>query len=125
MNSITVTHLQKIFQSKRKAAGLGGSLRALVRPEYASVEAVRSLSFEMEAGELLGFIGPNGAGKSTTIKMLTGILFPSDGEANMLGFTPWKERQKLAYQIGTVFGPKRRLGRFAVEDRFARHRKVV
>ena len=109
MNSITVTDLQKIFQSKRKAAGLGGSLRALVRPEYVSVEAVRSLSFQMEAGELLGFIGPNGAGKSTTIKMLPGILHPTHGEVNVLGFVPWKERQKLAYHIGTVFGQRQQL----------------
>ena len=109
MSSITVTHLQKTFQAKRKAAGLGGSLRALVRPVYVSVEAVRGLSFEMEAGELLGFIGPNGAGKSTTIKMLTGILHPSAGEASVLGFTPWKDRQKLAYHIGTVFGQRQQL----------------
>lgn len=109
MSSITVTHLQKTFKAKRKAAGLGGSLRALVRPVYVSVEAVRGLSFEMEAGELLGFIGPNGAGKSTTIKMLTGILHPSAGEASVLGFTPWKDRQKLAYHIGTVFGQRQQL----------------
>ncbi|MBI5295859.1 MAG: ATP-binding cassette domain-containing protein [Chloroflexi bacterium] len=109
MSSITVTHLQKTFKAKRKAAGLGGSLRALVRPVYVSVEAVRGLSFEMETGELLGFIGPNGAGKSTTIKILTGILHPSSGEASVLGFTPWKDRQKLAYHIGTVFGQRQQL----------------
>jgi ABC-2 type transport system ATP-binding protein len=109
MSAITVTHLQKTFKAKRKAAGLGGSLRALVRPVYVSVEAVRGLSFEMEAGELLGFIGPNGAGKSTTIKMLTGILHPNAGQASVLGFTPWKERQKLAYHIGTVFGQRQQL----------------
>ncbi len=63
----------------------------------------------MEAGELLGFIGPNGAGKSTTIKMLTGILHPSSGGARVLGFTPWKEREKLAFQIGTVFGQRPQL----------------
>ncbi|MCC6261502.1 MAG: ATP-binding cassette domain-containing protein, partial [Anaerolineales bacterium] len=59
--------------------------------------------------ETLGFIGPNGAGKSTTIKMLTGILHPSGGEASVLGFTPWVERQKLAFQIGTVFGQRPQL----------------
>jgi ABC-2 type transport system ATP-binding protein len=109
VTAITVTNLQKTFQSKRKAAGLGGSVRALFRPEYNTVEAVRSLSFEMEHGELLGFIGPNGAGKSTTIKILTGILHPSGGEARVLGFTPWRERQKLAFQIGTVFGQRPQL----------------
>jgi len=109
MPAIQVTDLQKTFQSKRKTAGLSGSLRALVRPEYATVEAVRRLSFQMEAGELLGFIGPNGAGKSTTIKMLTGILLPSDGQAQVLGYTPWKQRRELAYHIGTVFGQRPQL----------------
>ena len=109
MTSIDVVNLQKTFQTKRKAAGLSGSLRALIKPEYSSIEAVHSLSFKMEAGELLGFIGPNGAGKSTTIKILTGILHPSGGDAKVLGFTPWSERQKLAYQIGTVFGQRPQL----------------
>ena len=109
MPSIEVNHLQKIFQSKRKSAGMRGSVRALFKPEYNSIEAVRRLSFQMETGELLGFIGPNGAGKSTTIKMLTGILHPSAGDAKVLGFVPWKERQKLAYHIGTVFGQRPQL----------------
>lgn len=109
MAAISVSHLQKVYQSKRKAAGLGASIRALLRPQYKHIEAVRDLSFEMEDGELLGFIGPNGAGKSTTIKILTGILFPSAGDARVLGFQPWKERQKLAYHIGTVFGQRPQL----------------
>ena len=109
MSSITVTDLRKTFRSKRKAAGLGGSVRALFQPQYIPVEAVRNLSFQMEAGELLGFIGPNGTGKSTTIKILTGILHPTSGEAQVLGFVPWRERQKLAYQIGTVFGQRPQL----------------
>ncbi len=109
MPAIIVKNLTKTFQSKRKAAGFRGSLRSLWKPDFRTVEAVRGISFEMEPGELLGFIGPNGAGKSTTIKILTGILHPSGGEANILGFTPWKDRQKLAYQIGTVFGQRPQL----------------
>lgn len=109
MTAIEVNQLTKAFQSKRKAAGLAASARALFQPEYNTVEAVRGISFRMEAGELLGFIGPNGAGKSTTIKMLTGILHPSSGGARVLGFTPWKEREKLAFQIGTVFGQRPQL----------------
>src|SRR5512142_3388176 len=109
MPAIEVTNLQKIFQTKRKAAGVSGSMRALFKPEYSAVEAVRRLTFQMEAGELLGFIGPNGAGKSTTIKILTGILHPTSGDAKVLGFVPWKERQKLAYYIGTVFGQRPQL----------------
>ena len=109
MTSIEVTRLFKTFQTKRKSAGLAASARALFKPKYSTVEAVRGISFHMEEGELLGFIGPNGAGKSTTIKMLTGILHPSAGEANVLGFTPWKDRQKLAFHIGTVFGQRPQL----------------
>jgi ABC-2 type transport system ATP-binding protein len=109
MPVIEVNHLQKTFLSKRKSEGLKGSLKALVRPEYQSIEAVHDLSFSMEPGELLGFIGPNGAGKSTTIKILTGILFPSNGEANVLGYVPWIQRQELAYHIGTVFGQRPQL----------------
>ncbi|MEA4909070.1 MAG: ATP-binding cassette domain-containing protein [Chloroflexi bacterium] len=109
MSAITVSHLHKTFQSKRKVAGLKGSLKALFRPQYSRIEAVRDLSFEMEGGERLGFIGPNGAGKSTTIKILTGILYPTSGEASVLGFRPWKERKQLAFQIGTVFGQRPQL----------------
>src|SRR5437773_9258335 len=100
MSAIEVTNLHTTFQTKRKAAGMSGSMRALFKPEYSSVEAVRKLTFQMEAGELLGFIGPNGAGKSTTIKMLTGILHPTSGEAKVLGCVPWKQRRELAYNIG-------------------------
>jgi ABC-2 type transport system ATP-binding protein len=109
MPAIQVRNLIKTFRTKRKAAGLGASLRSLFKPETSTVEAVRGLSFEMEAGELLGFIGPNGAGKSTTIKILTGILFPTSGEASVLGYTPWKQRRQLAYHIGTVFGQRPQL----------------
>jgi ABC-2 type transport system ATP-binding protein len=109
MPAIEISDLTKTFRTKRKAAGLQASLASLFRPQYQSVEAVRQLSFEMEQGELLGFIGPNGAGKSTTIKILTGILFPTSGEARVLGFVPWKQRQRLAYHIGTVFGQRPQL----------------
>jgi ABC-2 type transport system ATP-binding protein len=109
MPAVKVRNLVKTFQTKRKSAGLRASLRSLVRPEYGTVEAVRGITFEMEPGELLGFIGPNGAGKSTTIKILTGILFPTGGEASVLGCVPWKQRRQLAYRIGTVFGQRPQL----------------
>ncbi|RME60767.1 MAG: ATP-binding cassette domain-containing protein [Caldilineae bacterium] len=109
MPAIQVEHLRKTFRTKRKAPGLMASVRSLWRPDWHSVEAVRDISFAMEQGELLGFIGPNGAGKSTTIKILTGILHPTSGEANVLGFTPWRERYRLAFQIGSVFGQRPQL----------------
>jgi ABC-2 type transport system ATP-binding protein len=109
MSAIQVEALRKTFVTKRKAAGLQGSLRALLHPDQQVVEAVRGITFEMESGELLGFIGPNGAGKSTTIKILTGILYPTTGQAKVLGFVPWQQRRELAYQIGTVFGQRPQL----------------
>jgi ABC-2 type transport system ATP-binding protein len=109
MPIIDVHDLAKTFALKQKEAGLRGSLKSIVRPNYQHVAAVRGIRFSLEAGELLAFIGPNGAGKSTTIKMLTGILFPSRGEAQVLGLTPWRDRRRLAYRIGSVFGQKPQL----------------
>ena len=104
MPIIDVHALTKTFSVKRKQVGLRGSLRAIVRPDLQQVEAVKGISFSLEPGELLAFIGPNGAGKSTTIKILTGILYPSGGEAQVLGLVPWRDRRQLAYRIGSVFG---------------------
>jgi ABC-2 type transport system ATP-binding protein len=109
MTAVSVTNLAKTFDLKQKAPGLRGSLQAVIRPTTRQIEAVRDITFNLEEGELLAFIGPNGAGKSTTIKMLTGILHPSGGEAAVLGFTPWKERRQMAYHIGSVFGQKPQL----------------
>lgn len=109
MPIIQVHDLRKTFQVKRKQPGLTGSLKAVIKPEFQTIEAVKGISFELEAGELVAFIGPNGAGKSTTIKMLTGILYPSSGKASVLGLTPWRDRRKLAYSIGSVFGQKPQL----------------
>jgi ABC-2 type transport system ATP-binding protein len=86
-----------------------GSVRALIRPEREAIEAVKGITFEVEAGERLAFIGPNGAGKSTTIKMLVGILQPTAGTAQVLGYVPWQRRETLSYQIGAVFGQKSQL----------------
>ncbi|TNJ67249.1 ABC transporter ATP-binding protein [Paenibacillus hemerocallicola] len=109
MRAIRVNGLTKRFRQKRKKEGFAGSVRALFKPEYTEKTAVRGIDFEVEAGEFLAFLGPNGAGKSTTIKMLTGILHPSDGHAEVLGYCPWKERKKLAYRVGSVFGQKSQL----------------
>jgi ABC-2 type transport system ATP-binding protein len=109
MSAIEVNRLTKTFTTAIKPSGLGGSLKALIRPERRQVEAVKALSFHVQEGERLAFIGPNGAGKSTTIKMLVGILHPSDGEAKVLGRIPWRQRQELAYHIGAVFGQKSQL----------------
>lgn len=71
------------------------SLQNLFRREQLTKEAVQNVSFSIEEGEIVGFLGPNGAGKTTTLKMLSGILHPTDGEASVLGFTPWKRQKSL------------------------------
>ncbi len=109
MSVIEVKHLSKTFRVKLKEKGLKGSLKSIINPKYKTIKAVSDVSFEVEKGEVIAFIGPNGAGKSTTIKMLTGILYPDKGEVKVLGIDPTKERKKLAYEIGTVFGQKEQL----------------
>ncbi|HEY2868157.1 MAG TPA: ATP-binding cassette domain-containing protein [Gaiellales bacterium] len=87
--------------SKEFTAGRGRDRRR--------VEAVRDITFSVERGERLAYIGPNGAGKSTSIKMLTGILHPTHGEATVLGLVPWTQRRELARRIGTLFGQRSQL----------------
>ena len=109
MKAIEVKNLSKDFKVKQKERGLKGSLKALIKPNYKTVKAVKNISFEVQEGEMIAFIGPNGAGKSTTIKILTGILHPDEGNINVMGIDPTKSRKKLAYKIGTVFGQKEQL----------------
>ena len=109
MSIIEVEALAKTFKTRERAAGLAGSLRSFVAPHYRLREAVKPISFSLEPGELLAFIGPNGAGKSTTIKMLTGILYPTSGMAHVLGLVPWQQRRKLSFHIASVYGQKSQL----------------
>ena len=106
MPAIQVSDLRKTFVSRVPGQGL---LRYLFNPESRETEALGNLSFSIEKGERVAFVGPNGAGKSTTIKILTGILFPTSGEVSVMGLVPWKHRQQLGYRIGTVFGQRSQL----------------
>ena len=109
MSAITVQGLSKTFTVTQKPQGFGNRIRSLWQPTLRNVQAVRDVSFSVEPGESLAFLGPNGAGKSTTIKMLTGLLTPSGGSASVLGFDPQKDRKKLSFAIGSVFGQKSQL----------------
>lgn len=109
MSIIKAQNLNKSFKVKIKEKGILGSLKSIVRPKYEVIKAVNNISFEVNEGEMIAFIGPNGAGKSTTIKMLTCILYPDSGEISVLGMDPTKDRKKLSYEIGTVFGQKEQL----------------
>ena len=109
MKVIEVKNLSKSFKVKIKEKGFKGSLKSIIHPKYKIIKAVNDISFDVEEGEMIAFIGPNGAGKSTTIKMLTGILYKNEGNIKVLDLDPSKDRKKLAYKIGTVFGQKEQL----------------
>jgi len=109
MIAIRTQNLRKTYRTRVKAEGLGASFRALVKPEWKDVHAVKGIDLEVEQGDIVAFIGPNGAGKSTFIKMLCGILHPTGGDISVLGMSPVRERRKLAMRIGTVFGQKSQL----------------
>ena len=109
MKVIEVKNLSKSFKVKIKEKGLKGSLKSIIKPKYKMIKAVNNISFDVEEGEMIAFIGPNGAGKSTTIKMLTGILYRNEGDIKVLDLDPSKDRKKLSYKIGTVFGQKEQL----------------
>jgi ABC-2 type transport system ATP-binding protein len=103
---IVVRDLSKTYRVPERGAGLVASLKSLARRTYRDVEAVRGISFTVTAGEMVGFIGPNGAGKTTTLKMLSGLLRPTAGEARVLGFTPWERRSGYLRRISMVLGNK-------------------
>ena len=106
---IQVSHLSKTFRIEVKKSGFNNRIRSLFHPEYSEYEAVKDISFTVEYGEKIAFLGPNGAGKSTTIKMLVGILTPTAGSIEVVGLNPTKDRKKLVYKIGAVFGQISRL----------------
>src|SRR5262245_60334270 len=143
---IAVHDLRKVFRHADRGRGPVAGLRALFSPRCLtpappvrspapalrspaplsrSREAVAGLSFTVFQGERVAIIGPNGAGKSTTLKMLSGVLEPTSGSAEVLGLTPWRQRRALAYRIGVVFGQRSQLWpELAPRDAFALLRRI-
>jgi len=103
---IRVSNLQKTFRVIERRRGISGAFRNLFAAHFREVRAVDGVSFNIETGEIVGYLGPNGAGKSTTLKILTGLLVPTTGDAAVLGMRPWKERERYVSQIGAVFGQR-------------------
>lgn len=103
---IKVTNLSKTFISHTKEPGLKGSLKALVKREKKTKEALKSVSLEIEQGEIIGLIGANGAGKTTLVKILSGIVHPSSGEATVLGYKPWERHNGYRKQMSLIMGQK-------------------
>jgi ABC-2 type transport system ATP-binding protein len=109
MSVIEVNGLTKAFRTYKKQPGFGGAVRGLFHRQYEQTVAVDNVSFKIEPGELVGFLGPNGAGKTTTLKMLAGLLYPTGGSANVLGYTPWERADGYRRQFALVLGQKNQL----------------
>lgn len=106
--TIYIENLNKTYVLKEKKTK-SISLKNIFTPKYEEKKALNNLSLEIGRGESLAFVGPNGAGKSTTIKLLTGLLYPSSGKVLVNDYVPWQDRKKLSYSIGLVFGQKSQL----------------
>jgi ABC-2 type transport system ATP-binding protein len=106
---VHVSELTKIFRVPEREAGLRAAAKSLVRRTWREVRAVDAISFEIGPGEVVGFLGPNGAGKTTTLKMLSGLLYPSSGEARVLGHIPSRREKDYLRQITLVMGNRNQL----------------
>jgi ABC-2 type transport system ATP-binding protein len=106
---VEVQGLTKVFRVPEREAGLRASLRSLVRRQWREVRAVDGISFEIGAGEVVGFLGPNGAGKTTTLKMLSGLLHPSGGAATVLGHVPSRRERDYLRRMTLVMGNRNQL----------------
>jgi ABC-2 type transport system ATP-binding protein len=109
MAAIEVNGLTKTFRTYKKQPGFGGAVRGLFRRQYEQTVAVKDVRFQIESGELVGFLGPNGAGKTTTLKMLAGLLYPTSGDARVLGYVPWQREDGYRRQFALLLGQKNQL----------------
>ena len=108
-SAVRVADLNKTFRVPEREAGLGAAVKGLVRRKHREVRAVDDISFEISPGEVVGFLGPNGAGKTTTLKMLSGLLYPTAGEARVLGHVPSKRERGYLSRITLVMGNRNQL----------------
>jgi ABC-2 type transport system ATP-binding protein len=109
MDTIVVENLSKTYKVPEREGGLRAAVRGFFHRRYRDVHAVRQVSFRIGSGEIVGFLGPNGAGKTTTLKMLSGLLHPTGGSAQVLAFTPWDRRREFLQTITLVMGQRNRL----------------
>ena len=123
--AIQARSLTKEYRVYRKREGLVASIRGLFRREYRTVEAVRSVDFQIEEGEMVAFLGPNGAGKTTTLKLLSGLIYPTGGEATVLGYVPWKRENDYRRRFSLVMGQKNQLWwDLPAQESFRLHKEI-
>lgn len=106
---VSVHGLTKIYKVHERTTGLGATFRSLLRRKYKDVPAVADIDFDIAPGEVVGFLGPNGAGKTTTLKMLSGLLFPTRGEARVLGHVPWSREDRFLRRMTLLMGNRTQL----------------
>ncbi|MEM7315455.1 MAG: ABC transporter ATP-binding protein, partial [Planctomycetota bacterium] len=109
MSTIEIKGLTKTYRVYQKKEGLLASLRGLFDREYKDVEAVRGIDLTVEQGEFVAFLGPNGAGKTTTLKLLSGVITPTDGSATVMGYVPWERKNEYRRRFALVMGQKNQL----------------
>ncbi len=109
MAAIEIEGLSKSYRVYQKKEGLLASIGGLFRREYRTIEAVRAIDLSVEPGEFVAFLGPNGAGKTTTLKLLSGVITPTDGSARVLGHVPWKRENAYRRRFALVMGQKNQL----------------
>ena len=125
MPAIDVRNLSKIYRVFRKREGLRASIRSLFHREYEEIHAVAGIDFEVERGEMVAFLGPNGAGKTTTLKLLSGLIFPSGGQADVLGHVPWKRENAYRRRFSLVMGQKNQLWwDLPAQESFRLHKEI-
>jgi len=125
MPAIDVRNLSKIYRVFRKREGLRASIRSLFHREYEEIHAVDGIDFEVERGEMVAFLGPNGAGKTTTLKLLSGLIFPSGGQAEVLGHVPWKRENAYRRRFSLVMGQKNQLWwDLPAQESFRLHKEI-
>ncbi len=107
--AIRVDRLSKTYKVPEREGGFKSSVRSFFKRKYKNVEAVKQVSFEIARGEVVGFLGPNGAGKTTTLKMLSGLLHPTGGQAQVLSYTPWERKRDFLTSMTLVMGQRNRL----------------
>ncbi len=125
MNAVEIRNLQKSYRVYQKQEGLMASIKGLFHREHREVAAVRGIDLDVAQGEFVAFLGPNGAGKTTTLKLLSGVITPSGGEARVLGHVPWLRENEYRRRFALVMGQKNQLWwDLPAQESFLLHQKI-